>query len=65
MRINGSCLCGGIEYEVNGEFGRVVNCHCPMSRKATGAAFRTRAGSKAQWFEITDDLSRFPEAEDG
>lgn len=43
MRIKGSCLCGGIEYEVNGEFGRAVNCHCSMCRKATGAAFRTRA----------------------
>ena len=43
MSIKGSCLCGGIEYEVNGEFGRVVNCHCSMCRKATGAAFRTRA----------------------
>jgi hypothetical protein len=43
MSIKGSCLCGGIEYEVNGTFGSVVNCHCSMCRKATGAAFRTRA----------------------
>lgn len=43
MGVKGSCLCGGIRYEVNGTFGTVVNCHCSMCRKATGAAFRTRA----------------------
>jgi hypothetical protein len=43
MRVKGSCLCGGIQYEVEGSFGTVVNCHCAMCRKATGAAFRTRA----------------------
>lgn len=43
MSVKGSCLCGGVRYEVTGELGRVVNCHCSMCRKATGAAFRTRA----------------------
>lgn len=43
MNIKGSCLCGGIRYEIDGPVGRVVNCHCSMCRKATGAAFRTRA----------------------
>jgi hypothetical protein len=43
MSVKGSCLCGGVRYEVDGAFGAVVNCHCSMCRKATGAAFRTRA----------------------
>ena len=42
-KLEGSCLCGGIRYEIDGPLGRVVNCHCSMCRKATGAAFRTRA----------------------
>jgi hypothetical protein len=42
MSVKGSCLCGEIKYEIDGPFGRVVNCHCAMCRKATGAAFRTR-----------------------
>jgi hypothetical protein len=50
MSIKGSCLCGGIRYEVDGAFGRVVNCHCSMCRKATGAAFRTRAAIPAAAF---------------
>jgi len=41
--ITGSCLCGGIRYAVDGPLGPVVHCHCSMCRKATGAAFRTRA----------------------
>ena len=51
MSAQGSCLCGGVRYEVDeGGFGRVVNCHCSMCRKATGAAFRTRASVKPAAF---------------
>jgi hypothetical protein len=42
MSFKGSCLCGGIRYEVDRFLGPPVNCHCSMCRKATGAAFRTR-----------------------
>ena len=48
MVAKGSCLCGGIRYEVDVEgIGAVVNCHCSMCRKATGSAFRTRAAVRA------------------
>lgn len=50
MSVKGSCLCKGIRYEVEGQFGRVVNCHCSMCRKATGAAFRTRVTVPAASF---------------
>jgi hypothetical protein len=48
MRVRGSCLCGGIRYEVDGPLGMVVHCHCSMCRKAP-------------WLEITDGLPQFPE----
>jgi hypothetical protein len=38
----GSCLFGKVICESNGEITDVLNCHCPMCRKAHGAAFRTR-----------------------
>jgi hypothetical protein len=38
----GSCLCGGVRYEIDGKFGPALNCHCSMCRKATGAAYRSR-----------------------
>lgn len=37
----GSCLCGGVKLKAMGEPLRVIHCHCPSCRKATGAAFAT------------------------
>jgi hypothetical protein len=62
MSVKGSCLCGGIQYEVNAVFGAVVNCHCSMCRKATGAAFRTRstvATAAFRWLAGESLLSRY------
>ena len=62
MNVRGSCLCGGIRYEVDGAFGGVVNCHCSMCRKATGAAFRTRAAiptAAFRWLTGEDLVSRY------
>jgi hypothetical protein len=62
MSMKGSCLCGGIQYEVTGEFGKVVNCHCSMCRKATGAAFRTRAAISTDtfhWLRGEDLVSKY------
>ncbi|MBL1270859.1 MAG: GFA family protein [Oceanospirillales bacterium] len=40
---SGSCLCGGIQYEIAGNLSDVYNCHCSMCRKLHAAAFRTCA----------------------
>jgi hypothetical protein len=32
----GSCLCGGITYEVDGPLRNVIACHCTQCRKQTG-----------------------------
>ena len=48
--LRGSCLCGGIRYEIGSELELPLNCHCSMCRKATGAAFRTRASVSADSF---------------
>lgn len=50
MKLKGSCLCGAVKYEITGPLGRIVNCHCSMCRKATGAAFRTRAALRTEAF---------------
>jgi hypothetical protein len=39
----GSCLCGGIQYEVRGSMGDIIQCHCRRCRKATGTAFATNS----------------------
>jgi hypothetical protein len=50
--LGGSCLCGGIRYEILAPLTGVVNCHCAMCRKAHGAAFRTRATVKVDAFRF-------------
>jgi len=48
--LRGSCLCGGVRYEISGPLSYPLNCHCSMCRKAHGAAFRSRARVKADDF---------------
>jgi len=39
----GSCLCGAVRYEIAGELGPIVLCHCSKCRKASGSAFNAVA----------------------
>ena len=48
----GSCLCGGIRYEIQGEIGEVLYCHCKRCRKANGTAFATNAPIQKADFKI-------------
>ena len=52
--LEGSCLCGGVRYEITGELtGRINYCHCSQCRKASGSSFGTTAGLDARDFRIT------------
>ncbi|WP_173912286.1 GFA family protein [Acinetobacter sp. Marseille-Q1618] len=48
----GSCLCGGIRYEIHGEIGEIIQCHCRRCRKANGTAFATNAPIQKTDFKI-------------
>ena len=41
QKIAGSCLCGGVSYEVTGALEAMACCHCRECRKASGAEFAT------------------------
>jgi hypothetical protein len=41
MSWTGGCLCGAVRYRADTDPIRVVNCHCGMCRKMSGAAFLT------------------------
>ena len=69
--VHGSCLCGGVRYEVTAPFLRSNYCHCERCRKHSGAAaldddpgirpqFHSWVGAKAVWEELPEDgLRRF------
>ncbi|MGH8841924.1 MAG: GFA family protein [Advenella sp.] len=66
-KLQGSCLCGGIRYQINGPLTGALNCHCSMCRKAHGAAFRSRASVEVRDFEFLqgEKLMRFYESSPG
>ena len=43
-KYQGSCLCGGVQFSVEGFSEQAANCHCSMCRKFHGAAFGTLVG---------------------
>lgn len=67
MKHKGSCLCGGIQYEIHGELRDVLNCHCSMCRKLHASAFRTRANVNTADWKTTkgDELIKFYESSPG
>ncbi|WP_324824690.1 GFA family protein [Sinanaerobacter sp. ZZT-01] len=38
MKYKGSCLCGEVTFEIEGEFEHFFLCHCERCRKDTGSA---------------------------
>ena len=50
--LRGSCLCGTIRYEIRGELGPIVLCHCAQCRKAQGSAFAAVAPVRTADFAL-------------
>jgi hypothetical protein len=48
--LHGSCLCGGVKFEIAGPLSHLLNCHCSKCRKQHGAAFRSRARVRVEDF---------------
>ena len=58
----GSCLCGAVRYEVRGELGPILLCHCSRCRKTSGTAFAANSSVKTEDFHIVagrDVLNEF------
>ena len=63
----GSCLCGGVVYEIRGPLRPVCACHCNQCRKASGhyvAATQCKSddltikGDALVWFKSSDIATR-------
>ena len=48
--IKGSCLCGGVVFELSGEVTPIQMCHAARCRKATGAAYSPELLTAADGF---------------
>ncbi|MFK5891589.1 MAG: GFA family protein [Pseudomonadota bacterium] len=48
----GSCLCGEIQFIIEGQIKNIIHCHCSQCRKAQGSAFATNGIVKAVNFKI-------------
>lgn len=49
---NGSCLCGQVSFEIEGDFDRFYLCHCEYCRKDTGSAHAANlfsTSAKLKW----------------
>jgi hypothetical protein len=51
----GSCLCGGVAFEVNGNLRDVVACHCIQCRKTTGNYMSATAAEDSDLALVTSD----------
>jgi hypothetical protein len=59
---SGSCLCGAVRFEVEGDFERFYLCHCEYCRKGTGSAHAANLFSstaKLKWILGEDKATRF------
>lgn len=64
----GSCLCGGVAYEVSGPLREIIGCHCEQCRKTTGhhvaatsapaSALTLTAGETLTWYRSSEGAER-------
>jgi hypothetical protein len=58
----GSCLCGGVRFEVEGDFDHFYLCHCGYCRKDTGSAHAANLFSSTavlKWSTGRDNVREF------
>ena len=58
--IRGSCLCGGVRFEVDPPFIRAGDCHCSRCRKHSGTFGLMQARVRREQFRLLagEDLLR-------
>lgn len=50
--IRGSCLCGGVRFEIAKAVGPFELCHCNRCRKTSGSAFSAMVGVEASDYRL-------------
>ena len=50
--LRGSCLCGGVKFEIERAVGPFELCHCTRCRKVSGSAYLTWLGVRREDFRL-------------
>jgi hypothetical protein len=64
----GTCLCGTVQYEVDGPFSMMVHCHCSMCRSHHGTAFATFVAAplaSLRWKSGESNITEYSSSEKG
>ncbi|MHB8454801.1 MAG: GFA family protein [Acidiferrobacterales bacterium] len=59
----GGCLCGAVTYEINGDLGPIMLCHCSRCRKVNGTAFNAASPVRKADFRILTGLDKLTDFE--
>jgi len=62
-RITGRCLCGAVQFEIDGRLGPAIYCHCAQCRRASGSAFAANASVRARYLHFRSGRDRICEYE--
>jgi len=57
IKYEGSCQCGEVTYQYEGEFGALGYCHCRVCQKIHGAAYATYFNARLEGFQILSGQS--------
>lgn len=66
--IKGACLCGRVQYQVNGPLEMFHICHCTQCRRSTGSAHASNiftSKDNIEWLAGEDLVKRFDPDEPG
>lgn len=61
-RYSGSCLCGAVRFEIEGEFESFYLCHCEYCRKDTGSAHAANlfsSSARLEWIAGEEKVTQF------
>ena len=58
-KLTGSCLCGNVSFEANGDIAMQGNCHCTDCQQISGSTFATLVFFAESDVKITGETKRF------
>src|SRR5262245_27363787 len=61
--LDGRCLCGQVQFEIDGEMGPIDYCHCSYCRRASGSAFAANATILSASFKLRSGAGLLKEFE--